>query len=482
MDLGDHLRTFAANWWKILLIAAVAALAVFAFSFSLPATYQGFTLVNVTPQLLRDQNNVSTDTLTFKVVAFEQILKSQGIADRAAAALQKKGYHLSGTTVRNRLSVLPNGTAGLIGVEASAHSRKEAIDISNALGQALVDSSLDDQRAAVQQHNQKDLQELALIQIALDNAKTKAAQDAANALLTQVQLDEAANIVDPSQSITVAGPTTLTNNGSPVSPKPARDGLLAFLAVFVLAGEGFVIHRAFTNRGASAADVDAITDRIGLPVLARIPRGSGPDVVEAFRTLRTNLTFLEGAGQPRTIAIVSANAGAGKSFCCVNLAESAVAMESEVVVVDADLRQPVLHELLHTPREPGLTDVLAGSLLSASLHKVAGVPGMELIPSGAPVNDTVAALGARSLRKLLESLGTAELVVVDTPAGATYSDALAVAAQCDGALVVLDTDASRGRATQDFVDALRRTGASLIGVVVNGASVGRRNGYDGDDR
>jgi receptor protein-tyrosine kinase len=482
MDLGDHLRTFAANWWRILLVAAVVGLAVFAFSFSLPATYQGFTLVNVTPQLLRDQNNVSTDTLTFKVVAFEQILKSQGIADRAAAALQKKGYHLSGTTVRNRLSVLPNGTAGLIGVEASAHSRQEAIDISNALGQALVDSSLDDQRTAVQQHNRTDLQELALIQIALDNAKNKAAQDAANTAMTQVQVDQAANIVDPSKSITVAGPTTLTNNGAPVSPKPARDGLLAFLAAFVLVGEGFVIHRAFTNRGATNAELDAFSDHIGLPVLARIPRGAGADVVEAFRTLRTNLMFLEGAGQPRTIALVSANAGAGTSFCCVNLAESAVGVDAEVVLVDADLRRPVLHERLHTPREPGLTDVLSGGLLSDSLHKVEGTPGMALIPSGAPVDDAVAALGARSFRKLLESLGSAELVVVDTAPGATFSDALAVAAQCDGALVVVDGDATRGRATKDFVDALRRTGASLVGVVLNGTTAGRRDGYDGDDR
>ena len=122
--------------------------------------------------------------------------------------------------------------------------------------------------------------------------------------------------------------------------------------------------RAFGDRFARTNDVEQITSFTGLPVLAMVPRGRGPDVVEAFRTLRTNLMFLEGAGRPRTIAIVSPNPGAGKSFSAVHLAESAVAVDATVVLIDADLRRPVLHSRLRCDREPGLSNALRAAISS----------------------------------------------------------------------------------------------------------------------
>jgi capsular exopolysaccharide synthesis family protein len=235
--------------------------------------------------------------------------------------------------------------------------------------------------------------------------------------------------------------------------------------------------RALSDRVSKASDVATITDLTGLPVLAQVPRGRGPEVVEAFRTLRTNLMFLEGAGQPRTIALLSPNADAGKSFCSIRLAESAIAVDAQVVLVDADLRRPVLHERLRVDREPGLTDVLRGTPLAKALHAVDGYQNLRVLSSGSQVSDTVAALGGRSLQDVLDALDDAELIVVDTPPG-DYADALAVAAQCDAALLVLDAQTTRRRATRQFIEALERTGASLIGVILNNASVSKRATYD----
>jgi capsular exopolysaccharide synthesis family protein len=211
-----------------------------------------------------------------------------------------------------------------------------------------------------------------------------------------------------------------------------------------------------------------------------VPHGRGPGVVEAFRTLRTNLMFLEGAGRPRTVAIVSPNPGAGKSFAAVHLAESAVAVAVDVtvVVIDADLRRPVLHSRLRCDREPGLSDALRGSDLQSTLHRVDGIPNLKVIPSGSAVSDTVGVLGGRAFRHVLDSLDSADLVVVDTPPGAVYGDALAVAAQCDGTLLVLDAKSTRRRAARTLIDSLERTGATLIGVVVNNAQINRRDTYE----
>jgi capsular exopolysaccharide synthesis family protein len=487
MDLADHLRVISANWWRILLIAALVGVGVFVFSYNLPNTYEGFALVNVAPEQLSQGSIISQETMSFRVAAYSQLLKTRNVAEAAAAKLRSgpQHYGLSAGTVRGRLGVIPNDVAGLIGITASAHSQQEALDIANAYAQALNDASLQQAQADLGQNKANEQREIdygtALLKSpTYKNDPVSAATIRQFILQHQQALGELS--LNNATAVVATGPATLNNDGAPVAPRPSRDGLLAFLVAFVVTAESFVVARALSDRFARAADVDAISELTGLPVLALVPRGRGPVVIEAFRTLRTNLMFLEGSGRPRTIAVVSPNPGAGKSFTVEHLAEAAVAVDAQVVVIDADLRRPVLHDRLDTPEEPGLTDALRGGPVEDSLHKVPGSPGMHLIPSGAPVSDTVAALGGRNFRHVLDSLDAAELVIVDTPPGSGYADALAVSAQCDAALLVLDAGTTRRRATKQFVEALERTGASLIGVVLNGAQVGRRDGYYGYER
>lgn len=486
MDLADHLRVISANWWRILLIAALVGVGAFVFSYNLPKSYEGFTIVNVAPQQLGGGVGIDAGTIAFRVAAYSNLVKSRIVADSAAAKLRNgpRRYQLSGATVRGRLGVNPASDAGLIGISASAHSRQEALDIADAYAAALSDASLATARAAYTTEKTDLERSIKFGQLLIDQTpKSDTASIATfKAYIADKQTRLAGLTLNTSQAVLAAGPSTLNNDGAPVAPRPTRDGMLAFLVAFVVTAEGFVVARALSDRFARAADVDAISDLTGLPVLALVPRGRGPVVVEAFRTLRTNLMFLEGSGRPRTIAVVSPNPGAGKSFTVEHLAEAAVAVDAQVVVIDADLRRPVLHERLETPEEPGLTDALRGGPVEDSLHKVPGSPGMRLIPSGAPVSDTVAALGGRNFRHVLDSLEAAELVIVDTPPGSGYADALAVSAQCDASLLVLDAGTTRRRATKQFVEALERTGASLIGVVLNGAQIGRRDGYYGYER
>ena len=180
----------------------------------------------------------------------------------------------------------------------------------------------------------------------------------------------------------------------------------------------------------------------GLPVLAKIPKGSGLELVEAFRVLRTNLMVLEGAGKPRTLAVVSSNQSAGKTFTAVHLAQSAAGLDEKVVIVDADLRKPSVHERLGVPRAPGLSAVLQGNDLATMLRKLPDTPFLRVLTSGAPVQDASAVLGARPFRHVLDSLRAVRLVVVDTPPAAMFADAMAVASQCDATIFVLDVKTS----------------------------------------
>jgi capsular exopolysaccharide synthesis family protein len=189
--------------------------------------------------------------------------------------------------------------------------------------------------------------------------------------------------------------------------------------------------------------------------------------------------FLEGAGKPRTIAIVSSNPDAGKTFVAVHLAESAAALDEKVVLIDADLRKPAVHERLGVARAPGLSAVLQGADVNSALRRNESSPFLRVLPSGAPVGDPSGLLGARGFRQVLDELRAVRLVVVDTPPGEPYADAIAVASQCDATIFVLDMTTSRKRSVRATVESLERGGANIIGIVVNRATVSRRAAYYG---
>src|SRR5205085_371151 len=147
------------------------------------------------------------------------------------------------------------------------------------------------------------------------------------------------------------------------------DAEFAFIAAALIASELWVLRSNRADRF-SSLDESEMTRDLGLPVLARVPSGKSGDTLESIRTLRTNLMFLSGAAKPRTVAVVSANPEAGKTFVAVQLAEAAAAVEDQVVFVDADLRRPSAHEQFGVRRAPGLTGVLQGADVAAALRRV----------------------------------------------------------------------------------------------------------------
>ncbi|MDQ1466395.1 MAG: hypothetical protein QOH10_810 [Actinomycetota bacterium] len=478
MDLADHLRVLRSNWWKILIVAAIVGGLSYAYSRSQPKVYAADQLLSVASQDVTSAQVVDPNQIDFRSSFYAAVGNTPSIA--AVARAHEKITTLSDSDVLSDIRVSTTATTGILNVTAHGRDIDEAVKIADGVSFALSDFVTKQQTAETDAEKSRLQDQIDGYTAALQSPAVR--NDTTGQLRNFIQ-QQLTNAQQTQLGLTVTGfqVTTLTRpipRAGPVSPHPKKAGLLAFAVAFVFLGEALVVIRAFGDRFARTNDVEQVSSFTGLPVLAMVPRGRGPDVVEAFRTLRTNLMFLEGAGRPRTIAIVSPNPGAGKSFSAVHLAESAVAVDATVVLIDADLRRPVLHSRLRCDREPGLSNALRGSDLQSTLHRVEGIPNLKLIPSGSAVNDTVGVLGGRAFRHVLDSLDGAELVVVDTPPGAVYADALAVAAQCDATLLVLDAKSTRRRAARTFIDSLERTGATLIGVVVNNAQVNRRDTYE----
>jgi hypothetical protein len=157
------------------------------------------------------------------------------------------------------------------------------------------------------------------------------------------------------------------------------------------------------------------------------------------------------------------------------LAREVATLDIPVLLVDGDLRRPALHDALGLQRSPGVSDVLMGSNLTRAAVSVPGVPRLQFLPAGTPVQDPAGLLGGASLPTIVRQAPHAEFVVVDTPASDFFADSMALSAQCDITLVVVNAQHSRRRALRKLMAELRQVHARPIGVVVNLAPTAARS-------
>ena len=227
-----------------------------------------------------------------------------------------------------------------------------------------------------------------------------------------------------------------------------------------------------------------IEDRL---VLRHSPRSPA---AEAYRALRTNVTFSEQWSKQRlkTIVVTSPEPMDGKTTTAVNLAITLADQGLKVVLVEADKRRPVLHKVLHTDRTPGLSDLLSGW---APLEKaVREIPlpdhasgSFSFIPAGEPVPNPAELLGSPAMRQLLELLAERyDQVVIDTPPLCVVTDAAVLATQSDGVLFVARMGATHGDALKQSVEEMRGLGARVVGTVLTDVNhredrYGYRYGY-----
>jgi capsular exopolysaccharide synthesis family protein len=275
--------------------------------------------------------------------------------------------------------------------------------------------------------------------------------------------------------------------GSPYRPRPVRDVGLALLVALACAALAAFLRDYFDHSIAKPADVRVL----GLSLLGVIPETRARDrkplgagrpgheaFVEGYRMLRTALPADEGEGA-QVLLITSTLAGEGKSLTALNLAQSLAASEERVLLVDADLRRPALSTLLQTREAPGLSDVLAGQArVGGAIQHVAGTR-LRLLPAGAPDSRNAAdLLGTEAFRKMLAGLRERfDRIVVDSPPVGAVADALILAPQVDGVLVVAHSGKVARGALVNVLERLTHARGHVLGVVLNRARPDR-HGYD----
>ncbi len=187
---------------------------------------------------------------------------------------------------------------------------------------------------------------------------------------------------------------------------------------------------------------------------------------EAFRLLFTNLRLLDAENALKSVVVTSVMPEEGKSTVSIYLAETAAAMGQRVLLVDADLRDPSIHQYLELSNDVGLTNLCSGDANPAIIQKLAAEPNMYVLCSGSIPVEPARLLSSRSMAQVMKKLqATFDLIIFDTPPLLGQSDAYLAANYADGILLVTQSGKLRQPLLDKAMEQMRIADINVLGVV-----------------
>ncbi|GGI46698.1 capsular exopolysaccharide synthesis family protein [Agromyces flavus] len=432
MELRDYLRGLRRHWLAITLMTLLGVGTAYGWSLLQTPVYEATASGVVQAKTEYEIGQLISDDGAARAKV-PTLLDMAGWKEVAEEAIDDLGLTASPEAVAARVTVENPENTSIIKFTARANTPEEAA----ALAQAWIDA-------------------LAVTVTAVDGDDNP----------TQISIYSAAAATVPS---------------APVFPD-TRTALIVGGVLGLGAGIAFALIRTASDRRIRATD--DVEAKLHVPVMGTIP--SSPvlagvsslltgtpnersfPVAEALRTLRTNLRFMDVDNPPRKIVVTSPLPGDGKSTIACNLALTLARSGEPVVLVDGDLRRPMVASNLELPGGAGLSDVLTGRASVADvLQRTPHDAHLLVLAAGTIPPNPSEVLGSARMRQLLEDLAKHATVIIDAPPLLAVTDGAVLTQQADGALLVVGV----GKTNYDFVekalDAVHKVNGRALGLVLN---------------
>ena len=236
----------------------------------------------------------------------------------------------------------------------------------------------------------------------------------------------------------------------------------------------------------SVKTMEDVENLLGVPVLAIIPKnikllhkepGDTPDA-EAYRILRTNIEFNRKNPDANTISVASGGPGEGKSTTLANLAFTSAKGGYSTLIVDADLRRPVQHNLFDVSNDVGLTNYLTTQMSLDDVIVPTTVENLSLMPSGQLPSDAVGILNSQRMSDLIKELKTRyDIVFFDSPPMLGVSDASVLASEVDQTIIIVQHRRFPRAMLTRVKQAVLSAGGTVLGVVLNNVDLRHDQNY-----
>ncbi len=378
----------------------------------------------------------------------------------------------------------PAARADIIEVRAEHRAPQLAAAVANGYAEAYIEyrrtQAVEDLFAAAEQIEKK----LSELQRRMDAAPNAQAQE-----LVRVQslFREELDKLQVNAQLRTGGAQVLTEAtppDEPFEPRPARNAVLGLVLGLILGVAGAVVIEFLDDSVRTTDDLQRAA--AGVPLLGTIPMVPGwrndkePRLVslsdstahaaEAYRTLRTAVQFLGAGDAVLTLQVVSPNAQEGKTTTLANLGVALARTGQRVMLVDADLRRPRLHQFFGLTNTVGLTSVIHGDVsLGEAAQAVPGVEGLSVLASGPLVPSPSEFLSLKSTHALLAALRAGRyFTLVDSPPVLPVTDALVLGRHVDATLLVSFAGRTRRRQLSRAAQLLQQVEVPVAGMVLNG--------------
>lgn len=276
-------------------------------------------------------------------------------------------------------------------------------------------------------------------------------------------------------SVSVLRDAAVPNN--PVSPNPPINLVLGFVVGLALGLSAAILREVLDTTIRGERGVTDITDAPIIGGISFDPSAIQKPLIvqddphsvraEAFRTLRTNLQFLDAGPGAKSFVVTSSIPSEGKTTTAANLAIALADSGAQVVLIDADLRRPKVASYMGIEGAVGLTDVLINRAELSDALQPWGRGNLVVLPAGTIPPNPSELLGSRAMSSLLRSLESEfDIVLLDLPPLLPVTDAALVSKLTTGALLVVAAGRTHKGELLGAIRALENVGANVAGVIL----------------
>lgn len=449
MELKDYWRIFRARWKAIVALTLVGALLGIGWALLQTKVYS-----STASGILSTGVNSDIATATVgenysksRVKSYIDIAKSTTVSNLAA---QELDLDVSAGSLLDRISVSNPSDTATMKVTAEAGTPEKARDLAEAWIKAIGSQ----------------------VEV-LENANADKNSETKKSIVAFRSLDSASL---PS---------------SPISPNAKLATALGLIVGLALGIAYALLRNIFDRRVQSAEGIEKETGMAAIGVLPHykgftdesrmLETHGGNDrgdkgreeyeIAEALRELRTNLQFMNIDNPPRRIVVTSALPAEGKSTLIANLASTIAASGQQVVVIDGDLRRPMIAKTFGLLEGVGLTDVLIGRASLADVSQPWGPTGNLLVLGAGKIPPNPSELLASDkLQNIINELAEHAIVLIDAPPLLPVTDAAILTARTDGALIVARANRTTYDEVKASIETLGKINAHVLGIIVNGLS------------
>ena len=502
MELREYAGLLRKWLWLVIVCALAAGTIAFIVSKNTTPVYEASSTLRVSQASNPATTVAYADILTSERLArtYASLLTSRPVLEETANRL---GVEVK--SLENAITVTPVRDTLLLEITVEGPNARLIADVANVLPQVFIDRDREQQlgqvtkwRESLETEIDATLADITrttndLAATTDDSQKTRLEASLAqyrttySSLLASAQQAKIAE-AQATNNLVVSEPAIVPE--TPIRPRTFTNTLLAMVIGAMLAVGAAFLTEYLDDTVKTSDDVERVTGMSTLGAIARLKDAGGARQLvawlktkapesEAYRTLRTNIQFSSVDKPIKTLLVTSSSPGEGKSTTTANLAVVMAQTGQKVIVVDTDLRRPVLHKVFGVPNNAGLTTaLLAGENADLESHmQPTEIENLTVLTSGPIPPNPSELLGSHRMTGLVQALSQhADLVIFDSPPVLAVTDAAVLARQVDGVLLVADAGSTKEHALAAATAELQKTSGDLLGVALN--RLDARRGYN----